>query len=324
MSKRLCGLIVIACFALGIAAAHAQNYPQKPVRIVVPQAAGGATDLMARAVGQRLAAAWGQPVVVENKPGANNLIAAEYVLKSAPDGYTLLASPEATFVTNQFIYRNLPYDPERDFTPVSGLGAIYQVLVVHPSVPARNVSELVALAKAKPEGIAVGTLAKGAAGHLNVVLFEQMAGIKLNVVHYRGGAPALKDVIGGHVQMTILSVALTAPQIKAGTVRGLGIGSPKRIAALPDLPTIGESGVAGYEAAGWFGLAAPSGTPREIVEKINADIQRIATSAEFREKFLVPNNIEPILGNPQQFAAYVKAGAAKWGKLIRDARTRVD
>jgi tripartite-type tricarboxylate transporter receptor subunit TctC len=198
------------------------------------------------------------------------------------------------------------------------------VLVVHPSVPARNVRELVALAKAKPGEIAVGTLAKGAAGHLNVVLFEQMAGIKLNVVHYRGGAPALKDVVGGHVQMTILSVALTAPQVRGGTVRALGIGSPKRIGALPDLPTIDESGVPGYEAAGWFGLVAPAGTPREIVAQLNADIQRIVTSAEFKEKFLAPNNIEPILGTPQQFAEYIKAGAAKWSKLIRDANVRVD
>ncbi|MPZ56786.1 MAG: tripartite tricarboxylate transporter substrate binding protein [Rhizobiales bacterium] len=324
MIQRLCGLFIIACVACGTPVAEAQTYPQKPVRIIVPQAAGGATDLMARAVGQRLSATWGQQVVVENKPGANNLIAAEYVAKSPPDGYTLFASPEATFVTNPYIYRNLPYDSDRDFTPVSGLGAIYQVLVVHPSVPANNVRELIALAKAKPGEIAVGTLAKGAAGHLNVVLFEQMAGVKLNVVHYRGGAPSLKDVIGGHVQITILSVALTGPQIKAGAVKALGIGSPKRIDAFPDLPTIDESGVPGYEAAGWFGLVAPAGTPREIVAKLNADIQRVVTSAEFKEKFLTPNSIEPILGTPQQFAGYIRAGAAKWSKLIRDTNIRVD
>jgi tripartite-type tricarboxylate transporter receptor subunit TctC len=314
-------LIVIACLAAG---AHAQTYPHKPVRIIVPQAAGGATDLMARAIGQRLSAMWGQQVVVENKPGANNLIAAEYVAKSPPDGHTLLASPEGTFVANPYIYRNLPYDPDRDFAPVSGLGAINQILVVHPSLHADNVRELIALARARPGEIAVGTLAKGAAGHLNVVLFERMAGIKLNIVHYRGGAPALKDVIGGHVQMTILSVALTGPQIRAGRVKALGVGSLARIAAFPDLPTIDESGVPGYEAAGWFGLVAPAETPRRIVVQLNADIQTVLKSPEFKEKVLAPNHIEPILGTADEFAAYIKAGAAKWQTLIRDANVRVD
>jgi tripartite-type tricarboxylate transporter receptor subunit TctC len=324
MIVRLCRLLVIACLGLGAHAVQAKTYPQRPVRIIVPQAAGGATDLMARAIGQRLAVMWGQQVVVENKPGANNLIAAEYVAKSPPDGYTLFASPEGTFVANPYIYRHLPYDAENDFTPVSGLGAINQILVAHPSLAANNVRELIALAKAKPRELTIGTLAIGAAGHLNVVLFEQMAGIKLNVVHYRGGAPALKDVIGGHVQMTILSVALTGPQIRAGKVKALGIGSETRIGAFPDLPTIAESGVPGYEAAGWFGLVAPAGTPRNIVVQLNADIQAIVTSAEFKAKFLAPNHIEPILGTADQFAAYIKAGAAKWQKLIRDADIRVD
>lgn len=323
-------MLLLRCLSVGLglallaAGAQAQPYPHKPVRIVVPQAAGGATDLLARTVGQRLAAMWGQQVVVDNKPGANNLVAAEHVAKAAPDGYTLFASPEATFVVNPFVYRTLPYDAEKSFVPVSGLGIVSQILVVHPSFPAKNVRDLIALAKERPGRINVGTLAAGAAGHLNVVLFARMAGIDLNIVHYKGGAPALTDVVGGHVDMTILSVALTAPQIRAGKVRALGIGSLKRIAAFPDLPTIDESGVPGYEAVAWFGLVAPAGTPAEIVTKINADIQRVLTSPEFRDSVLTPHYIEPILGTPEQFADYIRAGAAKWSTLIREANIKAN
>jgi tripartite-type tricarboxylate transporter receptor subunit TctC len=235
----------------------------------------------------------------------------------------LFASPEATFVVNPYVYRKLPYNAEKDFVHVSGLGIVHQVLVVHPSVPAKNVKELIALAKAKPGEVSVGTLAVGGAAHLNVELFQSMADVKLNVVHYRGGAPALKDVIAGHVNMTILSVALTAPVWQSGKVRALGIGTQKRNPAFPEVPTIAESGLPGYDAAAWFGLAAPAATPRDIVVKINADVQKVLTDPKFKAKFLAPNHIEPILGSPEQFAAFVKAGAAKWTKLIKERNIEV-
>jgi tripartite-type tricarboxylate transporter receptor subunit TctC len=289
----------------------------------VPQAPGGATDLITRAIGARLTALWGQQIVVENKPGANNIVAAEQVARSDADGYTLFASPEATFVVNPYVYRKLPYNAEKDFVHVSGLGSVNQVLVVHPSVAVKNVKELIDLAKAKPGEVSVGTLAVGGAAHLNVELFQSMADVKLNVVHYRGGAPALQDVVAGHVNMTILSVALTAPMWQSGKVRALGIGARRRNQSFPEIPTIAESGLVGYEAVAWFGLAAPAATPREIVVKINADVQKILTDPEFKTKFLAPNHIEPILGSPEQYAAFVKAGAAKWTKLIKERNIEV-
>jgi tripartite-type tricarboxylate transporter receptor subunit TctC len=323
MRKRIGALVAI----LGLAwswSAQAQTFPSRTVRIIVPQAPGGATDIVARAVGQRLSAAWGQPVVIENKVGANNLVAAEHVARAEPDGHTLFASPEATFVINPYIFRKLPYDAETDFVPVSGLALINQILVVNPSVPARSVGELIALARAKPGELSVGTLATGSAAQLNVELFQAMAGVKLAVVNYRGGAPTLTDVVAGHVNMTILSVALTAEHIRAGKVRALGIGSTARTPAFPDLPTISESGVPGYEAAAWFGLFARAGTPPETVRKINADVQRVLQDPDFQDKFLRPNYVEPILGSVDAFAAFVKGGAAKWSKLIKDANIKVD
>jgi tripartite-type tricarboxylate transporter receptor subunit TctC len=316
---------VLAFLALGSAAqAQTHTYPTRPVQIVVPLAAGGAADGITRAVARQLSDIWKQQVVVENKSGANTQIGATQVAKSTPDGYTLLASAETTFVVNPYLYSKLSYDPAKDFVTVSGLGAVNQLLLVHPSVPAKNVQELIALAKAKPGEVTFGTYGIGSAGHLNMEMFQAMAGVKMRAVHYRGGAPALTDLLGGHIDSLVISVSQAVGPLQAGQVRALAAGSKQRLEKFPDLPTVSESGVPGYESVSYFGLVAPAGTPREIVLKINADVQRIVTEPAFKTEFLLKNHYDPILGSPEQFDAYMKADASKWSKIIKDANLTVE
>ena len=323
MRKLLAAAATLAGLALCVAA-HAQPWPAKPVRIVDAYAPGGATDVVTRAVAQHLPEMWGQPVVIENKAGANTNIAAGDVAKQPGDGYTLLSTAEATFVVNPYVYAKLPFDPDKDFIPVTGLGIVHQVLAVHPGAPFRSVADLIAAAKAKPGALNYATLGAGSSAHLNMEMFQRMAGVTLTPVHYKGGAPALTDVIGGHVPMIIISTTLSAKPYKAGQLRILGAGSARRLAAFPEVPTISESGLPGFEAVSWFGLFAPAGTPREIVERINADVQRVLADREFRDKFLAPNHFEPIGGSPAEFGQYVKRDAAKWSKLIREAGITAD
>ena len=261
-SSSALALVLLLPFAVAVSAqAQAQSYPAKPVRVVVPLPAGGATDVITRAVSQRLSEMWGQQIVIENKGGANTQIGAEAVAKSAPDGYTLLATSEATLAVNPFLYRKLAYET-KEFVPVSGLGIITQALVVHPSVPANTVAQFIALAKSKPGELNYGTLGIGSSSHLNTISFESMAGVKLTPVHYRGGAPALTDVIGGHTQVLFISVTLMNQPWKAGQLKALGVGGEKRVPQFPELPTIAESGLPGYQALSWFGLFAPRGDTR--------------------------------------------------------------
>src|SRR5438067_5470227 len=311
--------------ALAVAAAAvAQSYPSKVVKIVVAYAPGGATDVVTRAVSQRLSPIWGQPVVIENKPGANTNIAAGEVAKAPADGYTLLSTAETTFAVNPYVYTQLPFDPAKDYVPVTGLGIVNQVLAVNPALPYRSVADVIAAAKAQPDRLNYAAFGPGSSPHLNMEMFLHMAGVQMTPVHYKGGAPALTDVIGGHVPMIILSTTLTAKPYKAGQLRILGVGSRQRLAAFPELPTIAESGLPGYEAVSWFGLFAPAGTPRAGVAKINADVQRVLADADFREKFLAPNYFEPISGSPEEFAAYVRREAAKWSQVIRQANITLE
>src|SRR6266567_205504 len=315
-------LVHAATLMIGLAfvsSASAQSYPSKPIHIVVPFAPGGITDVLARALGQRLAEAWGQQVVIENKPGANSQVGAEYVAKSAPDGSTLLVTADTTFVMNPHLYRKLAYDPVNDFVPLAGLGISPQALIIHPSVPARTVGELIELGKKKPGEINYGTFGSGSSGHLNIELLQSMTGAKFTPIHYRGAAPALTDVIAGHIQMMIVSIGLVVQPWQAGELKVLGFGSTARLAPFPEVPTIAESGLPGYEAGSWYGLAAPRGTPRDIVDKINAQTQRIFNDTEFREKFLAPNMIYSIASSPEEFAERIRLDLAKWGKVIRDA-----
>lgn len=254
--------IALAWVALLPAPATAQTYPSKPITIVVSLAAGGAADVIARALAQRLTDEWGQPVLVENKGGANNQVGTAAVARSAADGYTLLLTPEHTFTVNPYLYRRLSYDPVKDFTPVAGLASISQALVVHPSLTAQTIADVIAMAKARPGELNYGSLGVGSGPHLSMELLQSVTGAKLTPVHYKGAAPALTDVVAGHIPMMFVSTGLIVQPWKAGQLRALGVGSRERLALLPDLPTVGES-LPGFTAVVWFGLFAPSGR-REI------------------------------------------------------------
>jgi tripartite-type tricarboxylate transporter receptor subunit TctC len=307
------------------APASAEPYPSKPVHIVVPFAAGGITDVIGRALGQRLAEAWGQQVVIENRPGGGTgQVGTDYVAKSAPDGSTLLVTADATFVTAPHTYSKLPYDAIRDFVPITALGISPQALVVHPSLPVRTLADLVELAKKRPGEINYGTFGIGSSGHLNIILLEGMTGTRFTPVHYRGAAPAITDLIGGHIQMMIVSIGLVRQSWQAGGLKVLGFGSTARIAQYPDVPTLAESGLPGYEAGSWYALAAPKGTSRDVVMKLNLETQRIFDDPAFQQKFLAPNFIFPIVSSPEAFAERIHTESAKWGKVIKDANVKVE
>jgi tripartite-type tricarboxylate transporter receptor subunit TctC len=304
------GAVLAACTA-----ASAQTYPSKPVHIIVPFAAGGITDVIGRALGQRLAEAFGQQVVVENRPGGGTgQVGTEYVAKSAPDGHTLLVTADATFVTAPHVYGKLPYDAINDFVPITALGISPQALVVHPSLPVRSLGDLVEHAKTKPGAINYGTFGIGSSGHLNIILLEAMTGTRFTPVHYRGAAPGITDLVGGHIQMMIVSIGLVRQAWQAGQLKVLGFGSTSRIAQYPDVPTLAESGLPGYEAGSWYGLAAPKGTPRDVVAKLNAETQRIFNDPAFREKFLAPSFIFSVVSSPEEFAERIRTESAKWAR----------
>jgi len=317
-------LSTIAAAAGWSASASAQSYPAKPIHIIVPFAAGGITDVLARALAQRLTEAWGQQVLIENKLGGAGHVGTEYVAKSAPDGYTLLVTADATFVTNPHTYSKLSYNPVNDFVPVTGLGISPQALVVHPSVPARTLAELIEVARKRPGELNYGTFGIGTSGHLNIILLENLTGTKFTPVHYRGAAPAVTDVIGGHIQMLIVSIGLVAQPWQAGQLKVLGFGSRTRLPQYPDVPTLAESELADYEAGSWYALAAPKGTPRAVIDKLNAETQRIFSDAGFREKFLAPSFIYSIAGPPEALAERIRLDSAKWSKVIRDAGIKVE
>ena len=311
---------------LSTTAVQAQTYPSKTITIVVTAAAGGVSDVVARGIGQRLSEAWGQQVVIENKGGAAHVLGAQSVAKAAPDGYSLLVAEAGTFTINPTLYAKgkLPYDAEKDFVPITGIVRINQALIGNPALPAANVRELIALAKSKPGELTFGTAGVGSAPHMNMVLFESMAGVKLTPVHYRGAAPALTDVIAGHVNLMCVSVSLALPPFRSGQVKMFGIGSDHRLGPAADVATVTESGLPGYQAVTWFGLFATAGTPRAIVDKINAEVANILADAQFREKFLAPQMFEPMASSPEALADYIKADQQKWGKLIRERNLSID
>ncbi len=324
MTKRLGALVLLTCLA-GAAAAQAQSYPTRTITLTVTAAAGGVTDVVARALGERLSQTWGQQVVIENKGGAAHVVGAQSVAKAAPDGYSLLVAEAGTFTINPTLYGKgkLPYDEEKDFIPITGIVRINQALLGHPSLPANNVRELIELASKKPGELTYGTAGIGSAPHMNMVLFESMANVKLVPVHYRGAAPALTDVIAGHVNLMSVSVSLALPPLRAGQIKIFGIGSGKRLPLAPDIPTVTESGLPDYEATTWFGLFATAGTPREIVTKINTEVAKILADPQFREKFLAPQMFEPIASSPEEFAEYIKAQTRKWAKVIREQKLSI-
>jgi tripartite-type tricarboxylate transporter receptor subunit TctC len=325
MTKRL-GTVILLISLAGAAAAQAQSYPSRTITLTVTAAAGGVTDVVARALGERLSQRWGQQVVIENKGGAAHVVGAQSVAKAAPDGYSLLVAEAGTFTINPTLYGKgkLPYDEEKDFIPITGIVRINQALLGHPSLSANNVRELIELASKKPGELTYGTAGIGSAPHMNMVLFESMAGVKLVPVHYRGAAPALTDIIAGHVNLMSVSVSLALPPFRTGQIKIFGIGSGKRLPLAPDIPTVAENGLPGYEATTWFGLFATAGTPRDIVIKINTEVAKILADPQFREKFLAPQMFEPMASSPEEFADYIKAQTRKWAKVIHDQKLSIE
>jgi tripartite-type tricarboxylate transporter receptor subunit TctC len=316
--------IAVATLAAIATTTHAQTFPAKPVSIIVTSAPGGAADATARMLALHLGKLWNQQVIVENKPGGNTQIAADYVAKAAPDGHTLLLGPDVTFTVNPHLYRKLSYDPVKDFEPITGLTVLHQALVTHPSLAANSVAELLALAKAKPGALNYGTFGLGSAGHLNMEAFQSLAGVKLTAVHYRGAAPAMTDVIAGHIQLMFVSFGSALQSWKAGQLKMLAVGSPKRLADYPDLPTVAEGGLPGYEAKSWFGLFATGGTPRPIVTKINADVRKIIESPEFATTFLSKQMMQSITSTPEAYAELIRTDSRLWAKVIAAANLKID
>ena len=325
--KRICKtLCTVVCVASAFAAGHSpaqQAYPTKPIRMICPFPPGGTTDVVARLVAQKLTEAWGQQVVVDNRPGAGGIIGTEIVAKAAPDGYTVLLGSITTHAVNPALYKKLSFDPVKDFAPVSLVVSSPQLLAVHPSVAAKSVKELIALAKAKPGQLNYASAGTGTSPHLTFELFKSMAGIDVVHVPYKGTGPAITDLIGGQVQMMITGVVALMPHVKSGKLRGLGVTSAKRVAALPDLPTIVESGIPGFDVSSWFGVFLPGGTPKPIIAKMNAEIRKILEVPEVRQR-LIGQGADPASNTPEEFAAYVNAEMARWGKVVRDTGAKAD
>jgi len=295
--------------------AAADAYPLKPVRIIVGFPPGGFVDLTARLVAGPLGAALGQQVVVENRGGAGGIVGTETAARAAPDGYTLTVGSAGTHAVNQSLYRKLPYNVLRDFQPVARLADAPSILAVHPSLPARSVKDLIGLARARPGQIMYASAGSGTSTHLAAALFEHLARVKLVHVPYKGGGPAIVDVVAGQVPVTFGTAASVSPHTRSGRLRGLAVTGGQRSAVLPNLPTIAESGVPGYEMLNWLGLFAPAGTPRAVVERLNAEILRVVRSPEVRER-LNAAGAEPSPLGTEEFAAFVKSEVEKWAKVV--------
>ena len=323
MNSRFLRFAFGALLALVATAASAQTYPTKPIRLVVPFPPGGATDILARDVAQKLTEAWGQQVIVDNRPGAGGNIGSELVAKAAPDGYTLEMGTVGTHAINASLYAKMPYDHVKDFAPVILVAGVPNVLVVNPALPANSVAELIAYAKANPGKLNFASSGNGTSIHLSGELFKFMAGVQMTHVPYKGSAPALQDLIGGQVQLMFDNLPPSLPQIKAGKLRALAVTSLARAPALPDVPTMAEAGLPGYEASSWFGVLAPAGTPPAIVAKLNAEIARWLATPEAKEK-LSKQGANAAGGTPEDFAKHIAAETAKWAKVVKDSGAKID
>jgi len=309
--------------ALIAGAVVAQPWPSKPIKWVVPFAPGGTTDILARTIGEKLSVALGQPIIVENKPGAGGGVGAEQVAKSPPDGYTIMGGTISTHAINASLYKNLPYDPVRDFAPITLIVRVPNMLVVNPDVPAKDVRELIALLKTNPGKYSFASSGNGTSQHLSGELFKVMTGVEMQHVPYRGSPPALADVVGGQVTMTFDNITTAWPLVKGGKLRALAVTTAKRSPIAPDVPTLAESGLAGYEIGSWQGVFAPAGVPAEIVKRFNAEIVRIINAPDVRQK-LVDMGAEPAPNTSEEFAAMVKAEVAKWADVVRKSGATVD
>ena len=313
-------LIVVAPTARAQIAAA---YPDKSVRLVVPFAAGGALDVVARIVGQKLTETWGRQIVIDNRLGAGGNIGAEFVAKAPPDGYTLLMSSVTTQAINMSLLAKPPYDFVRDYAPVALVASAPLALVIHASLPAKSVKEFIALAKAHPGELNYFSSGTGTGTHLAAVIFDQLAGVRTTHVPYKGGAQGLGDLLSGQVQFAMSTIGLVEPHVQTGRLRLLGVGSVKRYTRLPQIPTIAESGVKGYEAEQWYGVVGPAGTPAAVVNKLAAEIKTIVANPDVRERFY-SQGIEPVYATPEEFAVYIKASVAKYAKVIKTLGLKVE
>ncbi|MFL6797367.1 MAG: Bug family tripartite tricarboxylate transporter substrate binding protein [Xanthobacteraceae bacterium] len=321
MSRSFCCIIQALWLVgvMGVGAAQAQSdYPSKPVKIIVPSAAGGGTDISARVLAQYLSQSVRQQFFVENRPGAGNMIGIEAAARSAPDGYTLLMTA-STLTLNQLTYKKVLYDAVRDFAPISLVVSLPSLLVVHPSVPVHSVRELVALAKAKPDELTYGSAGIGTNPHFAMELLKTLAGIEIRHIPYKGVGPALNDLVAGQISAMIAGLLTTKPQVEAGTLRALGVTSHARAESLPDVPTVAEGGIAGYEALQWYGLLAPGGTPGPIVQRLYQETAKAVRTAEMKER-LAADGAEPVGNTPAEFAAHIREEMRKWAEVARTAK----
>ena len=318
-----CVAIGMLALAAGLASSvrAAEAWPARPVRLIVPFPPGGANDIVARLVAGRLQERWGTPVVIDNRSGAGGNIGTELGARANPDGYTLLVGSGSTLGSNASLYAKLPFDVVRDFAPISLIAAAPFVLVTHPSVPARTVQELVALAKASPGRLAYSSFGEGSSAHLIGELFQRMAGVKLVHVPYKGGSPAMTAVVGGEVQSTIANLSVALPFVRAAKVHAIGVTSAMRAQALPEVPTIAESGLRGFEASAWVGLVAPAGTPENLIRRFNADTHAAVQHPDTLRQ-LELRGLEPMLSTPAEFARYLAEEVRRWDGVVRSAGIR--
>jgi tripartite-type tricarboxylate transporter receptor subunit TctC len=316
-------LLMAAALACVATVSYGQGFPEKPIRFVVGFTPGGPSDILARALGQKLAERWSQQVVIENRPGAGGNMAAEAVARSAADGYTWLLGNNSILATNQTLYRSLPYDPVKDFAPVSLVAVQPNILVVNPQLPVNSVAELISYARKHPGKLNYASSGSGAAAHLAGELFKTMAGVDLVHVPYKGAQPALTDVIGGQVQVMFATSASVIPFIKAGKLRGLAVTTARRSPSVPDLPTVSEAGVAGFEATTWHGVVVPAATPVPLIERLSRDIVSVLGQPDLRER-LAALGAEVLAGTPHEFADYIAAEIPKWSKVVRDSGARIE
>ena len=321
MSNRFVQVVAI-CFALAAAGAVGQSYPTKPIRIIVPFPPVGAADLLTRTLGQKLTEAWGQTIIVDNRPGVGGNFGVELAAKAAPDGYTAVMSAVTTNAIGMSTYAKLGYDLQRDLAPVVLAGNVPHILVIHPSLPAKNVKEVIAIGKARPGELAFASQGQGTLSHLEQEMLKQMGSFTALHVPYKGSAPGLSDLIPGNVQLFFDSIPSSLPHIKSGRLRAIGVASSKRSPVLPDVPAINES-LKGFEADSWFGIMMPAGTPREIILKFNAEAQKALATQDVKERLLSQGGV-PAGGPPEVLAERVKADIAKWGKVVRTAGVKIE
>ena len=314
---------VSLCLAAALpgGAGAAEEYPTRPIRMLVGFAPGGGTDLTARPVAQKLGELLGQQVIVENRPGVGGNIATELVVRAAPDGYTLLMGTIAALSINPTLYRDLTFDPEKDLAPIIQVVDVANVLALHPSVPANSVKELIALAKQR--SLSAGSSGIGATGHLSIELFNLLAGVKLVHVPYKGGGPAMTDLVGGQVDLVFATTASAGPQIKGGRIKGIAVTTARRSALMPELPTVAEAGLPGFEVNNWYGMVAPAKTPRAIIDRLNAATTKVLNSPEVKAT-LYGQGLDPAPGTPEQFGAYIRSERIKWAKVIRESGAKAE